>query len=791
MQSFTRLIVCCSVWGVALLSAQAPTFQVQTQDEQGNPVAQAQVELRSRQGEAVLRQRSDQAGIARFVVDRSLTYRLRVEANGFTPWEQELKPADLESPRQVKLSVANLQQSLTVNANLIAGTTEQIARIPGSVDVLDETVMRESRLFNMDEALRKVSGIQARPEEGFGLRPNIGIRGLNPTRSARVLLLEDGVPLSYAPYGDNASYYHPPVDRFDGVEIVKGSGQILYGPMTVGGVVNYVTPAIPQKASGFVSLTGGNLDYLNAHLRYGGTFRGTGLLLDAVRKQGEGSRANTRSGLNDVNFKTLTTLSPTQTLSFKSNFYTEDSNVTYSGLRQDEYLADPRQNPFRNDYFYGQRFGLSTTHTAQLRPDFILTTSAYGAYFNRDWWRQSSNSAQRPNDSADPVCGGMVNLLTTCGNEGRLRTYTTWGVEPRFKWLARNWETDFGVRMHFETQDRQQMNGNFPNSRTGTLVEDNLRKNQAYSGYFQPRWNLSSKLSITPGIRFEHVRYQRTNRLFNNGQGVRGEATLSKVIPGVGVAYAAHPTLTVFAGVHRGFAPPRNEDLVSNSGGFLDLDAELSWNYEAGARWRLRRTSSLSFTFFRMDYANQIVPASLAGGVGALLTNGGETLHQGLELSGRHDFRNVFDSKHSFYLSAAYTWLPVARYEGRRFSNVSGFASTLISGNRLPYAPGTLLNGTAGWLHARGFHAFLEAVHTGRQYGDDLNTVNPTADGQRGAVPGFVVFNATFNAPVEAWKTTFFFTVKNLGDRLAIVDRSRGILPNMPRQIQAGIQYSF
>lgn len=790
MYSLIRSILFCAALDATLLSAQPSTFRVEVADPDGRAVPQALLELIPNKGGS-FKQRSDASGIANFSIDPASAYRLRVEATGFETLEKQLASQDLQRPLKLKLIVSSLGQSLTVNANLIAGTTEQIARIPGSVDVIDEKTMKESRLFNMDEALRKVSGIQARPEEGFGLRPNIGIRGLNPTRSTRVLLLEDGVPLSYAPYGDNSSYYHPPVDRFDGVEIVKGSGQILYGPMTVGGVVNYVTPAIPQKSSGFLSLTGGNRDYLNAHLRYGGTFRGTGLLLDAVRKQGEGSRDNVRSGLNDVNFKTISTLSPTQTLSFKSNFYTEDSNVTYSGLRLDEYLANPRQNPFRNDFFYGKRFGLSTTHTAQLQPNFILTTSAYGAYFNRDWWRQSSNSAQRPNDAADPTCGGMANLLTSCGNEGRLRTYTTWGVEPRFKWLARNWETDFGVRMHFETQDRLQMNGNFPSSRTGTLVEDNLRKNQAFSGYFQPRFNITSKLSVTPGLRFEHVRYQRTNRLFNNGQGIKGETTLSKAIPGIGVAYAAHSSLTLFAGVHRGFAPPRNEDIVSNTGGFVDLNAELSWNYEAGARWRLQRNTNFSFTFFRMDYQNQVVPASLAGGIGALLTNGGETLNQGLELSGRHEFRNLFDSRNTLYVSGAYTWLPTARYEGIRYSNIGGFATTLITGNRLPYAPGTLLNATTGWMHATGLHAFVEAVHTGRQFGDDLNTINSTPDGQRGAVPGFVIFNATFNAPVEAWKTTFFFTVKNLGDRLAIVDRSRGILPNMPRQVQAGIQYSF
>jgi Fe(3+) dicitrate transport protein len=763
-------------------------------DPAGNPVKNAEVFL----GEDASGKSSftNAEGIAKVELRRAGGDRaslLTARAEGFQLHQAVLQGIENDMQIVIALKVQSVTEQVTVSASSITGTETRMMQIPGSVDIVDKQTMAESRLFTADEALRKVPGLNTRPEEGFGLRPNIGIRGVNPTRSARVLLLEDGVPLSYAPYGDNASYYHPPIDRFETVEVVKGSGQILYGPMTVAGVVNYVTPQIPAQSSGILSLTGGNRDYLNAHARWGGTFGGTGLLFDAVRKQGEGSRDNTRSGLNDVTFKTLSTLSGRSTLSLKGNVYTEDSRVTYSGLRLDEFLADPRQNPFRNDAFYGKRWGVSGQYTNALSDDLMLTTSAYGAYFSRDWWRQSSNSNQRPVAAANPACGGMENLFTTCGNEGRLRNYITWGIDPRFKHIGKNSifaETDFGVRFHFENQDRRQENGNFPNSRTGTVVEDNLRQNQAFSTFLQPRLNFG-RWNIIPGLRTEYVRYQRTNRLFNNGQGVRGETTLTKVIPGIGVSFLATNSLSFFGGIHRGFAPPRNEDIISNTGGFLDLDAELSWNSEAGVRYRASRNATFSAAFFRMDYANQVVPATLAGGVGALLTNGGQTLHQGLEFSGRYDFRNVASSRNSLYISGNATYLPIARYNAARFSSVSGFSNVSVTGNRLPYAPKSLVNFILGWYNTAGLHGFLEAVETGRQFGDDLNTVSSTPDGQRGVIPSYTLFNATFNAPVEAWKSTLFLTVKNLGNRTAIVDRARGILPTHPRLLQFGVQYRF
>ncbi|MBI4522931.1 MAG: TonB-dependent receptor plug domain-containing protein [Deltaproteobacteria bacterium] len=140
----------------------------------------------------------------------------------------------------------------------VIGTQDQLFLTPGSAHVIEQQVLEETRPFTVNEVLRKVPGLNLRDEEGFGLRPNIGIRGLNPTRSTKITLLEDGVPLAYAPYGDNASYYHPPIDRFDRIEVLKGAGQILFGPQTIGGVINYITPAPPEAFSGFASLSGGN-----------------------------------------------------------------------------------------------------------------------------------------------------------------------------------------------------------------------------------------------------------------------------------------------------------------------------------------------------------------------------------------------------------------------------------------------------------------------------------------------------------------------------------------------------
>ncbi len=720
----------------------------------------------------------------------SALYEIVATAPGFSAARRQVRLAEAADLRLV-LRPGVFTDEVMVIGTRLAGSAETVERIPGSIETINRAEMETSRVVNINEGLRKVSGVNVRDEEGLALRPNIGLRGLNPTRSSKVLLLEDGIFVTYAPYGDNATYYHPPVERFHGIEVVKGAGQIAYGPVTIGGVINYLTPAPPDRPTANFRLASGNREYRNGQATAGGTWGRTAVLAEYMRKQGDGSRDHIHSSLNDANLKAIFTLSPSQTLTLKANYYGEDSQITYSGLTLAEWERAPRGNVFENDAFKGERFGGSAKHTL-LAGRSLLTTHAYASKFSRDWWRQSSNSAQRPNDRADAACGGMANLLTTCGNEGRLRDFTHYGVEPRLRFdlgfFGLRSEAEAGVRAHHEIQERIQENGATPTARTGVRVEDNRRTNSAYSAFVQDRL-LLGPVTLSAGVRFESVKYERTNRLANGGAGATGRTDLTQWVPGLGLSYKGNDRFSVFAGAHRGFAPPRTEDIVSNTGGTVDLEAEKSWNYEAGLRSLLRPGLRFEATVFRNDYANQIIPASLAGGVGATLTNGGATLHQGFEMALRVDTGTLLSSPHNVFVRAAFTALPTARFEGERYSGIAGFSARSVSGNRLPYAPKTTLTSAIGYRHPRAVTVQVEAVHVSEQFADDLNTRISTADGQRGLIPTSTVWNLALNCDVR--KVTLFVTAKNVFDELSIVDRSRGIIPGSPRLVQAGIVTRF
>ncbi|HKX84814.1 MAG TPA: TonB-dependent receptor plug domain-containing protein, partial [Pyrinomonadaceae bacterium] len=472
------------------------------------------------------------------------SYTLNVSARGFEELTRTIRmPGD--SNTDLILQPSPIAAELSITSGLIAGTAESLREIPGSVERITAQQLENARVRDFSEALRKVSGIIVRDEEGFGLRPNIGIRGTNPTRSTKVLLLEDGLPLSYAPYGDNASYYHPPVERYESIEVLKGSGQIAYGPQTVAGVINYLTPNPPQEPTLNLKFEGGNKQFFNGAAGFGATFGKLGFLTNFSHKQGDGARQNTNFKLYDLSSKATYALNSRNALTAKFTSFREDSNLTYTGATEAEYAADPRGNIFKNDFFYGRRYGFSLHHAAVLTSKINFTTNFYSNYFSRDWWRQTSNSNERPfrlrraNDTnvppiSDPDCLSLADLNTTCGNRGNLRDYFTMGIEPRLNanfdiGAVRN-ELNIGFRVHREDQDRLGKYGDLPTSRDGVLSEDNERKALAYSGFIQNRF-IWSDFAFTPGIRLERIEYERTNRMANGGVGVTGKTTITEVIP--------------------------------------------------------------------------------------------------------------------------------------------------------------------------------------------------------------------------------------------------------------------
>lgn len=747
-------------------------------------------------------------------------------------------PVDVATPTEAGTAEkVEEQKPLRVPLTEVIGKgPEAMEHIPGSGRVITKERLEQNHRFTINEALREVPGVHVRDEDGLGIRPNIGIRGLDPTRSRKVHIMEDGVPIMLMPYGDPSSYYFPPIFRFDRIEVLKGSGQLLYGPQNIGGVMNFITRMPSAQPEGHFQFWGGNNNYFNTHFDYGGTWGKSGYLVDYTHYQSDTPRfLNIRAKVDDLTFKTVQELSDRTQILAKFNYYREDSGIGYQGLTESEWGSTRGQNRetlFNNDHFDFHRIGYHVAVNHMFTANLTSTINFFGHYIQRDWTRQaqqgvnadgSTNGGVQLGNSIPATAVGVVPANQRFTNE---REYWVYGVEPRFHYnhalLGVNAEADFGARYMYEQSDRKQLRhlssgigvpsscvgvvGGTPNNNS-CLGENNLRTTNAYALFFQERL-IFGQFTVTPGVRLEHIVYDQNNRLanVNNGDGVYGKAEFTEVLPGVGVTYSPVKDHTIFFGAHRGMSPPQVSDAVTlNTGQPVDLGPELSWTYELGARGSLTQWAGYEFTLFQMDFSNQIITQSAAGGVGSTLTSAGETRHRGIEFATRLDLLDAVTGKNrdqDIILDLNYTWVAQAEFVGTRNSSIGGIsllpgeaATVSVSGNRLPYSPKHLLTAGIGYSNRAfapgAFDARLEAQCISDQFGDDRNLHNPTPNGQRGIVRGWCMLNAAINQHVKKINTTFFFVGKNMLDQETIMDRTRGIYPGLPALWQAGAKWTF
>jgi Fe(3+) dicitrate transport protein len=671
----------------------------------------------------------------------------------------------------------------------VVGQRDDKIEAEGTAEVLNQSVLVSGRALTVNEALRKVPGVTVRDEEGFGLRPNIGIRGSNPTRSTKVLLLEDGLPAMYAPYGDNASYYHAPVQRYDRIEVLKGAGLLRFGPQTIHGAINYITPTPPEDFAGHVEVSAGTRGFGALHASVGGA----GLLVDLGYKRGDGARDNTALEQGDLFAKYQRQLGEHHAIALRANLLRERSQVGYSGITDAEYANFGRDYyPFEHDLFDIEHTAFSASYDWTPNERWALHTSAYYTSFERDWWRQSSTTTDTQCGTAfrnARFAGLRVDPNACASIQGRLRNYYTWGVDSRLSFdrsvFGGTGSSEVGVRWHQEKQIRYQRNGSVPTARTGALVENNLRTADALSAFATTTFDFG-RVQLTPSLRYEGIDFGRANRLAG---GFSGSDDLRETTWGLGANWKLSETTSLYVSAHEGFAPPRVEDLIGSSGVSTAVDAERSLNLEAGLRTRWNELD-LQAAVFRTDFDNQVVVGSIAGGSTPLAQ--GETEYAGLELALGYNRDALQRREGEIYANLALTWMPTAdQTTVLQRVDTGAAANGSVSGNRLPYAPEFASTFRIGYVKGA-WDGSLEVQHVGRQFADFANNRYPTdGSGQFGEIDGYAVWSATLNYEPNLDGWSGYITVKNLSDRDYIVDRTRGILLGNPRQIVIGARFAW
>lgn len=694
-------------------------------------------------------------------------------------------------------------------SSILPGSLETL---PGSSSVFSRADIEARNPFSIIETIREIPGLHVVGEDVAGTHLNIGLRGLNPRRSSRTLLLEDGAPtIFFAPYGDPSAHYSTPLDRIDRIEVLKGSGQILYGPQTMGGMINFVTRPVPTDGTrGNFRVTGGDRGYYDGHFSVGSGTENGGLMIDVLKKRGDGIRREHGFDLQDVALKGMFKIASNQRITGKYSNFQEDSRFSETGLTADEYRANPFRagsnlTDLQQERFTMKRDMAQLIHELDFSDKAKLSTQLYYTKTNRQSRRVREFEEE----------GGSYQLVTDPGDGVfaiRPRTYQTYGIEPKLQLRHSSFgmenETVVGFRYHEERIDRKKYT--FDPDFSATAAEDErLKVNvKAMAAYAQNTF-LSGDWAVTPGVRFERISYDKT--FYSTEVGGAGFSDIdsslkhskSLVLPGLGLAWNGLSSTTVFAGVHKGFAPPRPDRDVNDSV-IRATRPETSITSEFGVRTSALKSGSVEATLFNMSISDLVVQADGTG----LFRNAGRAQHTGIELAGRlNSGELLFDQRNNLFMSVSYTNLFTAKFN--QSGTVAGEGEdgygTYEAGNRLPYAPKHMLTLNLSYERPDGWRGRIGVTHLSRQFGNTQNYRGVTPEGYTGDVgdddqlrnglfgeiPALTLANASLSYSPVGEKTTWFATVENLTDKRYFNARTNGLQPGRPRMVFVGVRYSF
>lgn len=698
-----------------------------------------------------------------------------------------------------------------IKGNTILGNKFVAKNRTGAAYYLSSEELSEFSYTDINRVLKKIPGVNFYEEDGFGLRPNVSIRGTSPERTSKIVIMEDGILISPAPYSASAAYYFPSVTRMQAVEVLKGSSQIQYGPYTTGGAINFVSTEIPESFRGKVSTSYGSFNTGQLHTTVGDSFNNFGYMLEYLNFNSNGFKSlgnnlNTGFDINEVTSKLRYTTSENvrfkQNVELKFHHYDEISNETYLGLTEADFEKNPylRYAASEKDRMDAEHVQYVLTHEINFSEKFKIVSNVYHNGFKRNWYKLNdvvfNGDSQKiakvlsnPSQYADHylILNGALDTENSLRVKANNREYVSKGIQTKVDshWYGKNdsfHDLEIGFRFHYDEEDRFQWKDIY-NIDNGFMSLDaygekgaqgnRVSSANAFASYVMYRYKYKG-LTIAPGLRYESIKlsrddYGKSNPLRTKSDLSSRENSVSVFIPGVGLNYTLNNKISLFGGVHKGFSPPGNS---------VGEKAEESINIEAGVRLSYNKLNA-EIIAYRNAYSNLLGnDLAASGGTGELDPfNAGKALVSGLEVLVQSNF--IENENITVPFSMSYTFTNAEFLSD--FGSNEDIWGEVNNGDRIPYIPQHVLNATIS-LQTHKFDFNLNANYNGA-----FSTV---ANGSV-EIPSYFIFDASVGYELSS-NMTLKSKVINLFDETYAVSRApAGLRPGHPFGVYVGFDLTF
>ena len=711
----------------------------------------------------------------------------------------------------IMLSATSL---LSANDNVesvtIIGSKEDAKNLAGSGTVINNEDLEKAMDTDIAKILSAVPGMYMRTEEGYGLRPNISIRGTAIERSGKVAIMEDGVLVAPSPYTSSAAYYFPTTGRIHSVEVLKGPSAVSQGPQTIGGAINLISTPIPELNSGkFVQELGEN-GMSRTHAYYGGTSGKLGALIEVHEHSSDGFDSIANVG-GDTGFDKSDLMikaryeSGNHSLTFKMVDLDETSNQTYVGLSQASFNANPRMRYGATAYDEMMNDGeqSSLTYVGDF-DNFDVVFTSWSNDYHRDWFKVSDFNNDSEHGERDDI-----NELISDANNGSANAQAILdgelAVEIEYKHNNRYYtnegyqfviSTDIGIhaiklgyRDMEDSESRVQAYEYADQAADGSLSalygyrglggsNNRLRESTATSYYLEDTMDFG-RLNLTVGYRSED--YDQRHRRWDEGAGPNLIAVRNTIVrdtfaendhttSSFAATYDLNDNVMLVAGFHQGMTP------------MFGAEPEEADNTEIGLRFS-EGTTNIEAFYFSSDYSNLAAECTLVSGASCDATesavfSGGEADVSGLEFSGSWIIEGVGVT---YPIALSYTSTD-ATFNN---SSESDYFGLVAAGDDLPYIPSSSMSLVAGFISDSGLSGNLRLIDVG-------SSCSIAACGKFNKIDAHTILDANLKKSLND-SMDVYVIIENILDDENIISRapSEGARSQKPRTMKVGFSYKF
>jgi Fe(3+) dicitrate transport protein len=604
----------------------------------------------------------------------------------------------------------------------------------------------------------KIPGVFVYDMDGSGNQLNISTRGLDPHRSWEYNIRQNGVIINSDMYGYPASHYSAPMESFEKIELIRGTGSLQYGAQ-FGGMINYVTKK-PDTAKAFTFETVntvGSFNLLSSYNAVSGTHKKFSYYAYYYKRHSDGYRNNSQSDATAQYVQLSYQFN--KNISLKAELGRSKYLYHIPGpLNDSMFNADPTMSTRSRNYFSPDIYIPSLTLNWKVSGQTKVNITASGVFGSRNsvMLDAFADVPDTINRSTGLYKNRQVDIDNFNSRTIEFRLLNQYHIGTLESTLA----TGF-VYMNNDLHRRQLGKGTTGTDYDLSLVEPGFMRDIHFKSnnialFAENVFRVNQRWTISPGIRFENgnskmngeIKYYTVNPL---------PTTIkhSFVLTGIGSQYLLDKENTLYGGISQAYRPVIFKDIVPAST-YEQIDKNLKdafgYNAELGIRGKLLKRLQYDIGFFRIDYKNRLGTLILQDNSGqsyTYKTNIGNSRTNGIEMFVQYKFPITNHLFAGLFTSTSYM---DAKYTSGQVS--TGSANKSISGNKVEAVPNWISRNGLDILY-KGFSCTILYSYTSSTFSDPLNTVTPPPNGAKGFTPGYSTwdFNTSFRA-------NSFFTIR-------------------------------